>query len=202
MSAVRPENGRVRGEEFIVRGRRVVVAVLQAEAPELAGVVFEQHRVVAGRMTVGIDGGTDERIAYVACADPVMTQPNAPARHELIDGLQVPAAALLINIRSVEVSFLIAKEVFAVDDQVALDGVAVRRPFVDKARDAGVVLAAEGVVPGCALARARLQEGKPRKPTRAFVDVVAEMDEATEGAFAFIAGIGGGELIAAEGFGA
>src|ERR1043165_7229923 len=75
----------------IGRAARPIAVVLQAEAAELAGVVFEHRTRAARRYPPAVDRAARQRADLAVAADLVVAQPHAPLRHELIGRLRVKA---------------------------------------------------------------------------------------------------------------
>src|SRR5215471_12979078 len=144
MGAVRPIDDGVLEEDFVVRPEvAFVVCVLQAEAAEFAGVIFDECGLGVWRMPEIVEPAAGQCRSRIRTAQPRITQSDAPLRHELVDALRVPAPAVLRLANAVIEPGLVAVEQLAREREV-LDGwIAARRPFVDKARQAEIVVAGE-----------------------------------------------------------
>src|SRR5437764_15497665 len=69
----------------IRRAARPVAVVLQAEAAELAGVVFEHRAGAPRRRPAAVDRAGGKQPGLPVAVDLVITQPYPPARHEPVD---------------------------------------------------------------------------------------------------------------------
>src|SRR5215472_17790783 len=89
VGAVRAEADRVLKDDLVVDRRpRLVAVVLQAEAAELAGAVVGHDAVAHRRVAHVVERRAGEPRARRMRVDLVVTNADAPARHELIDGLR------------------------------------------------------------------------------------------------------------------
>src|SRR5262249_25446147 len=127
MGAVRPVDDGVLEEEFVV-GLEVafVVRVLEAEAAELARVVFDQRGRGAWRVPEIVERAAGQRRPRVGAAQPGIAQADAPLRHELVDALRVPAPAVLGLADAVEESGLVPVEHLARQREVLHRRIAAR----------------------------------------------------------------------------
>src|SRR5204862_858930 len=142
--AVRAEAEDVLHERLVVGdpGARIVARELHPDAAEFRRAPIH-HDAVAGRVVRGKEnrrvGAGEAAGRDRAIAEPVVAITHAPARHELIDGLRVPAglAARVIGGSTVEteVAGFAAAEVLALQLEVGDRGVAARRPLDDHVRD-------------------------------------------------------------------
>src|SRR5690606_26364711 len=91
--AVRAEAHLVLKEELVVDETlaRAVLRELQAHPRELARAVVEHQAVLARAVVGGRQGRGVDAVVGRARVEPLGAQADAPARHELVDSLQVPA---------------------------------------------------------------------------------------------------------------
>ena len=159
-----------------------MLGILRAKAPEFAGVVFEHRAETPRDVSFVVEHRAGERGADARGPQAVVAQARAPLRHELIDALDVEALLRPDVGDSVEVAVLAAEEILALQLEVPIGRVAVRRPFVDRVEDRDVALAGEQVrqFPGLAIARLGAKERGARPPRTLDADVVAGVDEGAE----------------------
>src|SRR5437588_458931 len=149
-------------EEDLVVGlahARVIARVLQANAAEFTRAPID-HQGVLLRLIAGEDREVRRREAGSRRVDadgtgvePVVAIARAPRRQELIDALRIPARLARIvaigerGARAVENErpVFLAAEVLALELEVVVRRVAVRRPLEDAARDPQAARAVEAV---------------------------------------------------------
>src|SRR5665647_21618 len=126
--------------EYLVVGcviARPVLCQLQADAAELAGAVVQHQayplRVVASGKQIGAVAG----VIHAASIQSVVAQAGTPVRHELVNPLHIPARLVgavtggvvgCMNVVS-QVAILAAIEIFALQLEVGVVEIAVRRPL-------------------------------------------------------------------------
>src|SRR5262245_24748441 len=136
MGAMRPVDDGVLEQNLIERFYvRLVMAVLEPQTAEFAGVEFEQRRCGIGYAPEIIERAAGEQRIDILGAELRVAKTKAPTRHELIDALQVPAGVGVIDRDTVEVAILVAEEILTGDHEIAHDRVAVWRPFLNDTRD-------------------------------------------------------------------
>src|SRR5438034_5981324 len=202
-------------QQYLVVGRagaRLVGGELQPDAAEL-GRAPVGHHAVAARVVLREQQWRLHRRQTggdVAMAQPVVAVAHAPARHELVHGLRIPARlpAGVIARRAVEIQIAVlgSPEVFALQLEVGHRRVAVRRPFRDEVRDPHGTAPAERqliwLVLERALARRGAQVRQSRAPRGRFADVTADMAEQVPQADAIAVRVTPGEAAPAPELGA
>ena len=181
-------------------GARFVGRDLQAEAAELAQAPVD-HQRVAARAVVGEKQRQlcrAQSARHRAVAQAVVSIAHAPARHELVHRLRIPARLATVvaagNAGESEIAVLVAPEIFALHLKVRYRGVAVRCPFRDDVRDPERARAGErGADVHRTLGRRGVQVRKSGAPRRRFADVAAEMAVERPQAGAIAVGIAGGK---------
>src|SRR5215469_9130804 len=158
MRAVRAEADDVLEDELVIGLRpNLVQIVLQAETAELACRVVDHAGIAARCRTEIVERRPGEAWAEAVRVHLVITQADAPLRHELIDALRIEAGACGGEMRTrIEETLLLLQEELRLELQIALDEIAVGRPFVDGVGNIGVVGAAEEVGSGKTRCRAVL----------------------------------------------
>src|SRR6516165_1790321 len=133
MRAVRAEADDVLEDELVIGLRPdLVQIVLQPEAAELARRVVDHAGIAARRRTEVIERGSSKARTEAARVHLVVAKTDPPLRHELIDALGIEAGLGAGVVRTrVEEALLLPQEELRLKLQVALDEIAVGRPFVD-----------------------------------------------------------------------
>src|SRR6185437_7481499 len=184
-------------DELVRRLRpRMVVLVLQAEAAELAGGIVDHRAVAPRRRRQIVERGAGEAGTQRGGMHLVVAQSKAPLRHELVDALGVEAGlGRAREIHAVERALLLPQEELALQLEVALDEIAVGRPFEDAVGDVSVVGAGEDVgdtraravdIVGGAVLRGGMEVGQADAVAEAVADIVPGMDKPAPGADAVV----------------
>src|SRR6185369_8048182 len=181
-------------EQLVVRQAvaRVIASQLQAHPREFARIEIQHQRVLVGLVA----GRIEYRRVHVEAGrpgvEPFGAQADTPARHELIDALQIPArlrraipafgggAGDVGNQRAIAP----AAQVLALQLEVGARRVAVRRPLVDEVRDCHSCAARERISDRVARAAAKdqgligrlgVEHRQTRAPAAAGAEVAAHV---------------------------
>ncbi len=118
---------------------------LQAKAAELAVGEIEHRAGAVGRDAVWIERGVRKIHTGVAGTHAVVAHPHAPARHELVNRLQVAAGLCAGVIHRVDRAALTAMQQLHLQLEIGFARIAVRRPLPFQIGDADAAVAREHI---------------------------------------------------------